>query len=139
MPKMEWNDFIDQHKLGHGLSLLSRLKVRAFDAQGKKPETVRNVLTKTVKAAATGDWTFTTQTIPKKAGGGTFYTFMFAVEQDVRAVAKAIGATAFKASPKPVRPLVTHKTIGELLPPGYDKMSAALAKAAAEKKKTAKE
>ncbi|RUV04148.1 hypothetical protein EOB36_03720 [Mesorhizobium sp. M6A.T.Cr.TU.017.01.1.1] len=135
MPKMNWNDFVEKHKTGHGLGVRSRLKLPLVNAQGKKPETVANVLQKTVKLSTTADWAVIPEKKPAKAGGGTFYHFIFAVPQDVMAAIKAIsGGTAAKISDKSARPFVTYKSIGELMPIGYERLSAAIAKAAKPKK-----
>ncbi len=46
MAKVDWNEFVDSHKSGHGVG----------DADGKKPASVRSVLLGAVAAAVTSDW-----------------------------------------------------------------------------------
>ncbi|MGQ0277997.1 hypothetical protein ACT17R_05045 [Sphingopyxis sp. Q841] len=132
MAKMDWNDFVDAHKAGHGVGIRSLLKLKPLDADGKKPAPVRSVLLKTVGAAVSDDWSFMTSPSKAKLGGktiaGTIYHFIFRTTSDQTAAMQAIGATAHRAAPTPQKPFVTYNHLGDLTSVGYDKMAKALSK-----------
>ncbi|MBT2246265.1 hypothetical protein JQK15_22425 [Sphingobium sp. BHU LFT2] len=132
MKKMDWNEFVDMHKTGHGVGIRSFLKLKPFDANGKKPAPVRSVLLKTVAAIATDDWSVTSLPCKAKSGtktiSGTAYHFIFKSAGDQSAAMQAIGALAHQTATTPQKPFATYKHLGDLMPAGYEQMAKAPSK-----------
>ncbi len=132
MAQLDWNEFVDTHKTGHGVGIRSLLKVNPLDAEGKKPAPVRSVLLKTVAAAVTDDWSVMSSPSKAKTGSkivtGIAYHFVFKTADDQAAAMQAIGAQSHKMAPTPQKPFATYKYLGDLMPVGYDRMANALSK-----------
>ena len=131
MAQMDWNEFVDTHKTGHGVGIRSLLKLKPLDAEGKKPAPVRSVLLKSVAAAVTDDWSVTTSASKTKIGSktvaGTAYHFIFKTPGDQTGAMQMIGAQSHHTVPTPQKPFVTYKQLGDLMPAGYDRLAKALA------------
>ena len=86
MAQMDWNEFVDAHKTGHGVGIRSLLKLNPLDAEGKKPAPVRSVLLKTVAAAVADNWSVMSSPSKTKIGSktvaGTAYHFIFKTTGD---------------------------------------------------------
>jgi hypothetical protein len=132
MAQMDWNEFVDTHKTGHGVGIRSLLKLNLLDAEGKKPAPVRSVLLKTVAAAVTNAWSVMSSPSKTKIGSktvaGTAYHFIFKTTADQTAALQAIGAPSHQTAPTPQKPFATYKYLGDLMPVGYDRMAKALSK-----------
>jgi hypothetical protein len=132
MMQMDWNEFVDTHKTGHGIGIRSLLKLRPLDADGKKPAAVRSVLLKAVAAAVEDDWSVMSLPSKAKVGGktvaGTVYNFIFKSMDDQAAAMQAIGAQSHQTAPRPIKPFATYQSLGDLMPVGYDRMAAAISK-----------
>ena len=132
MAQMDWNEFVDTHKTGHGVGIRSLLKLNPLDADGKKPASVRSVLLKAVAAAVKDDWSV--MSLPSKAKfgsktvAGTAYNFIFRTTDDQTAAMQAIGAQSHQTAPKQPKPFATYKYLGDLMPVGYDRMAKAISK-----------
>ena len=131
MAQIEWNDFVDTHKTGHGVGIRSLLKLKPLGADGKRPVPVRSVLLKTVAGTITDDWSVMSVPskvkIGKKTVSGTVYNFIFVTIKDQAAVIQAIGAQSHRVAPKTVMPFATYNYLGDLMPIGYDRMAVAIA------------
>lgn len=132
MAKMDWNEFVDTHKTGHGIGIRSLLKMNPLDAEGKKPTPVRSVLLKTVAVAVTDDWSVMSLPSKTKFGNktvtGTLYSFIFKTTGDQTAAMQAIGAQSNQTARAVQKPFTTYKYLGDLMPVGYEKMAKALSK-----------
>ncbi len=132
MAKMDWNEFVDAHKSGHGIGIRSLLKVKILDVDGKKPAPVRSVLMKTVAAAVRSDWSMTSSPSKTRIGGkivsGTHYPFVFKTAEDQAAAIRAIGGQHHQTASKPQKPFATYKYLGDLMPVGYERLAKALSK-----------
>lgn len=133
MAQMDWNEFVDMYKTGHGVGIRSFLKLKPLDAEGKKPAPVRSVLLKTVAAAVTDDWSVMSSPSKAKIGSktvaGTAYHLIFKTTGDQAAATQAIGAPTHQTAPTPQKPFATYKYLGDLMPVGYDRMAKPLSKA----------
>lgn len=129
MAQMDWNEFVDTHKTGHGVGIRSLLKLNPLDADGKKPAPVRSVLLKAVAAAVTEDWSVMSSPSKTKIGSkmvtGTAYHFIFETMDGQIAAMQAIGAQSHKTAPTPQKPFATYNYLGDLMPVGYDRMAKA--------------
>jgi hypothetical protein len=132
MAQLDWNEFVDAHKTGHGVGIRSLLKLNSLDAEGKKPAPVRSVLLKTVAAAVTDDWSVMSSPSKTKIGSktvaGTAYHFIFKTTGDQIAAMQAIDAQSHRNAPTLQKPFATYKYLGDLMPVGYERMAKALAK-----------
>lgn len=132
MAQIDWNEFVDIHKTGHGVGIRSLLKLNPLDAEGKKPAPVRSVLLKTIATAVTNDWSVMSSPSKTKIGSktvaGTAYHFIFKAAVDQTAAMQAIGASSHQTAPTPQKPFATYKYLGDLMPVGYDRMAKALSK-----------
>lgn len=132
MARLDWNEFVDSYKLGHGVGIRSLVKLKTLDADGKKPAPVRSVLLKAVSAAVSNDWSVTSTPSKTKMGNkivsGTGYHFIFETTEDQAAAIQAIGAQAHQTASKPQKPFVTYKHLGDLTPIGYERLAKALSK-----------
>ncbi len=132
MAKLDWNEFVDAHKTGHGVGIRSLLKLNSLDAEGKKPAPVRSVLLKTVAAAVTDDWSVMSSPsktkISSKTVAGTDYHFIFKTTGDQIAAMRAIDAQSHRNATTPQKPFATYKYLGDLIPVGYERMAKALSK-----------
>lgn len=132
MAQMDWNEFVDIHKTGHGVGIRSFLKLKPLDAEGKKPAPVRSVLLKTIAAAVTDDWSVMSSPSKTKIGSktisGTAYHFIFKTTGDQAVAMQAIGAPSHQTAPTTPKPFATYKRLGDLMPVGYERMAQALSK-----------
>ena len=132
MMRMDWNDFVDAHKTGHGVGIRSLLKLSPLDAEGKKPAPVRSVLLKTIAEAVTDEWSVMSSPskarIGSKTVAGTADHFIFKTTGEQITAMQAIGAPTHQTAPTPQKPFATCKYPGDLMPIGYDRMAKALSK-----------